>query len=302
MTELQLSLLVDMESPQGVLNEVRTIIHLMVPEFHFQQIELVFNDIVRLFRGEYPGYRKCSTEYHDLKHTTDTFLAMARLMHGAMIGGRDFTGAKVNLGLICALMHDTGYLQTLDDNNGTGAKYTRIDTRRSIGFMDNYLNGHGFPREDFKHYPQILMCTGLDTKVDEIRFKSPDTELLGKILGTADLLGQMADRIYLEKLLFLYYEFREARVMGYENELDLLRKTTDFYAVIRRRFAIDLDHLNEYVRLHFKVCWNLDRDLYMEAIDKNIKYLKFLLHEHEKDYREHLNRGGVVKKLREKQI
>jgi hypothetical protein len=302
MTELQLSLLLDMENPQRVLDEVKTIVLMMSPEFDFTQTERVFKDIVRLFSGEYPGYQTCNTEYHDLKHTTDAFLAMARLMHGAMIEGRALSPETINLGLICTLMHDTGYIQTLDDNHGTGAKYTRIDTRRSIGFMDTYLGEHGFPPEAFKHYPQILMCTGLDTRVNELQFRSPEIELLGKLLGTADLLGQMSDRTYLEKLLFLYYEFKEASIMGYEQELDILKKTIDFYTMIRRRFSVDLDNLNEYVRPHFKVCWNLDRDLYMEAIEKNMDYLKFLLTEHEKDYREYLNRGGVVERLRERQV
>ena len=31
----------------------------------------------------------------------------------------------------------------------------------------------------------------------------------------ADLVGQMSDRAYLEKLLFLYYEFKEAGFPGY---------------------------------------------------------------------------------------
>jgi hypothetical protein len=302
MTELQLSLLVNMENPQSVFDEVKTILRLMLPEFHFDLMDHIFNDIIRLFRGEYPGHRKCSTEYHDLRHTTDAFLAMARLMHSVTIDGQPLTEQQVNLGLICTLMHDTGYIQTLDDNNGTGAKYARIDTRRSIGFMDTYLAEHQFPSETFKNYPQILMCTGLDTRVNEIQFRSPEIGLLGKLLGAADLLGQMSDRTYLEKLLFLYYEFKEARIMGYEQELDILLKTIDFYTMIRKRLSADLDSLNELVHLHFKVCWNVDRDLYMEAIDKNMDYLKFLLEEHQKDYRAYLNRGGIVNKLYEKQI
>ena len=302
MTELQLSILVNMEHPQSVLDEVRTITLMMFPHVDFSQVERVFRDIVRLFNGEYPGYRTCTTEYHDLRHTTDAFLAMARLMHGVMVGGTELTVEGVNLGLICTLMHDTGYIQTLDDEGGTGAKYTRIDTRRSIGFMDRYLTESGFPREQFRYYPQILMCTGLDRKVSEIDFRSPQTELLGKMLGTADLLGQMADRIYLEKLLFLYYEFKEARMIEYDSELDLLKKTIDFYDMTKKRLATELGGINESMHYHFKVCWNVDRDLYMEAIEKNIEYLTFLLDQHEEDYREHLSRGGVVRRLREKQM
>ena len=286
-----------MEHPQSVLDEVKTIILMMFPHFDFVQVDRVFTDIVRLFLGEYPGYSKCTTEYHDLKHTTDAFLAMARLMHGIMVGGKSITKEQVNLGLICSLMHDTGYIQTLDDDVGTGAKYTRIDSRRSIGFMEKYITSSGFPRENFRYFPQILMCTSLDKKVSEIGFRSQETELLGKILGTADLLGQMADRIYLEKLLFLYYEFREAGIIEYDSELDLLKKTDVFYAMTKKRLAVELDSLNEYMHYHFKVYWNMDRDFYMESIDKNKDYLNFLIGNHEKDYREHLTRGGVVKKL-----
>jgi hypothetical protein len=83
MKEIQFSNMVNMEDPQSVFDEVRTIVLMMFPEFDFGILNRVFKDIVRLFRGEYPGYRKCNTEYHDLKHATDTFLAMARLMQGS---------------------------------------------------------------------------------------------------------------------------------------------------------------------------------------------------------------------------
>jgi len=302
MKEIQLSRMVNMEDPQSVFDEVRAIVLMMLQEFDFDTVDRVFRDIVRLFRGEYPGYRKCNTEYHDLKHATDTFLAMARLMHGAFVGGENLNREHVNLGLMCALMHDTGYIQTLDNDVGTGAKYARIDTRRSIVFMEKYIADKGFSKEDFRNCPDILICTGLDTKINEIRFESREIELLSKMLGTADLLGQMADRTYLEKLLFLFYEFREGGVRGYDNELDLLKKTIDFYTIIRKRFASELDSVNEYMRYHFKVRWNLDKDLYMEAIENNINYLKLILENHEKDYSDHLNRGGIVRRLSEKRI
>jgi hypothetical protein len=297
MSALQISLLVNMENPQSVFDEVKTIVSLMVPEFQFDIIYHVFDDIVHLFRGDYPGYQECTTGYHDLKHTTDVFLAMARLMHGASISGQFLTEDQIKLGLICALMHDTGYIQTLDDNSGTGAKYIQIDARRSIGFMYTYLKEHRFPHEAFTYYPQILKCTSLDIKLNEIQFDSSEAKFLGKLLGTADLLGQMSDRTYLEKLLFLYYEFKEAGIMGYEQEFDILLKTIDFYTMIRNRLSADLDNLNDLVRLHFKVCWNINEDLYMKAIDQNMAYLKFLLEEHQNDYRDYLNRGGIVKQL-----
>jgi len=186
MEKMQLSRIVNMENPESVLDEVRAIVIMMFEEFDFDILNHIFKDIMRLFRGEYPGYRKCNTEYHNLKHTTDTFLAMARLVHGAFISGEKFTSNQVNLGLICALMHDTGYIQTLDDEMGTGAKYTGIDTKRSIVFMDNYIADSGFSKENFKHYPNILICAGLDAEIKKIQFNSRQTELMCKMLGTAD--------------------------------------------------------------------------------------------------------------------
>ena len=122
------------------------------------------------------------------------------------------------------------------------------------------------------------------------------------MLGTADLLGQMADRDYLEKLLFLYYEFREGNVLGFENELDLLKKTIDFYTSINERFVRELGNLNKYMIYHFKERWNINKDLYQEAIERNIEYLKYILDKHEKNYHYYLRRGNIVTKVSKKKV
>lgn len=299
MRETQLSQIIKTQDPQSVLEEVKTIVLMMIPEFDFEILNLVFKDVVRLFHGEYPGYRKCNTEYHNLKHTTDTFLAMARLMHGLFLNGETLSEEKVNLGLTCALMHDTGYVQTLDDEGGTGAKYTRMDTKRSIVFMRKYIADTGLPKGKFRHYAQILKGTSLEIRTSEIPFRSREIEMLCKMLGTADLMGQMADRIYLEKLLFLFYEFREGAVAGYDTEMGLLKKTADFYAMTKKRIAGELGGMNKYMGYHFKARFDLDRDLYAEAINKNMTYLSFILEKYMKAYRDHLRRGGVVEALKE---
>lgn len=297
MEPVQLSRLVDMENPHAVLNEVENIVSTLYPDFDFEMLNHVFTDIVQLFGGEYRGYSRCQTQYHDLKHTTDTFLAMARLIHGAILKGENLTRDQVMLGLLCALMHDTGYIRSLDDEGSTNTHDVLTDIRRSIAFMDRYLSDHGLSPEIFNHCSVILTCTDLSADITEIHFPSREIELLAKLLGTADLLGQMADRTYLEKLLFLFYEFRDGGVMGYNNELDLLKKTRDFYAMIRQRITKDLSGVTEYMRHHFKARWDLDRDLYTEAVENHISYLKFILKHHEKDYRNYLRRGGLVKRL-----
>jgi hypothetical protein len=300
MEDLQLSLLLNMENPESVFDEVWKTLHLKYKGLNFGTLEDVFKDIQRLYNGEYPGYRKCNTEYHNLKHSTDAFLAMARLLHGAYVRGEILSTENVSLGLVCALMHDTGYIQTIDDGEGTGAKYTRVDTLRSIDFMGKYIADHGLPEEDFRDYALVLKGTSLDAKISEIQFRSRETELLCKMVGTADLLGQMADRIYLEKLLFLFYEFVEAGIGGYYTELELLKKTLDFYAMARARLTDELGDVKRFMLDHFQARWNLDRELYMEAIEKNITYLEFTLENYEKEYRDHLRRAGIVEKIKKR--
>ena len=101
--------------------------------------------MVKLFRGNYPGYQKCNTWYHDLKHTTDCLLAMARLLHGASLNGLPLPDRDVVLGLTAALFHDTGYIQAEDDLEGTGAKYTLVHVERSVAFMEKYFARPAFP-------------------------------------------------------------------------------------------------------------------------------------------------------------
>jgi hypothetical protein len=289
--------LINMDKPLHVLREVERIVAMIFPNFDPTPIRVVFDHILALFRGEYPGYRRCNIFYHDLKHTTDCFVAMTRLMHGACLEGVRLSEHQVWLGLISSLMHDTGYLQSVDDDSGTGAKYTLTHVQRSIDFMERYFKENGLIRGDFLLCRSCLECTDFDTDLTEIDFESYEHEMLAKMLGTADLLGQMADRTYLARLPFLYLEFTEGGVPGFRNELDLLSKTPDFWEYAKLRFTRDLSNVDRFMRYHFALRWELDRDLYREAIEMNISYVKHLVEKHPNNYRKHLRRGGLMKIL-----
>jgi len=293
---LQLSNLVNMESPEAVFNEVKTIALMMFPTFDIPLLEHVFENFLRLFKGQYPGYRACDTTYHDLKHTTDTFLAMMRIIHGADITDQTFSQHNLMLGLISALFHDAGYILR-DDEIGPGARYTQIHIKRSIAFVDGYLVSEGFTREDADFCRNVLDCTGLDVNIGAMAFVSQENELLGKMLGTADLLGQMADRTYLEKLPFLYDEFHIAGIKGLGSELDFFKNTIGFVAMTRRRFQDDLGGVNRYMRPHFQVRWGIDEDLYMRAIDNSLAYLEQILQTRPDNCRRCLRRAGVLRHL-----
>ncbi len=292
---IQLANLVDMERSDPVFAEVERIIATMRPGFDFSLIERVYRDVQSLFRGELTEYKKCNTRYHDLRHTMAVLLALARLMDGCSIEGRPLSDKGVNLGIVCGLMHDSGYMQERDDATGTGGKYTLVHIPRSIDYMHRYFARDPVMGPEIPHFGDILYCTGVNVRIREIRFASPEIELLGKMLGTADLLGQMADRQYLERLLFLYREFSEAGVPGFASELDLLRKTAGFYGAIKERFDGDLGGLHRYMLPYFRVRLNIDRDLYAEAIERNMRYLQHILDNHHGEYLRHLRRGSGKK-------
>jgi hypothetical protein len=290
-----LVLMADMADPQSVFEEVCRIFTVLHPMVDFTVLNRVFNDVVKLFRGQYPGYRECNTWYHDLKHTTDCLIAMARLLHGASLNGLTLPERDVTLGLIAALLHDTGYLQLDDDLTGTGAKYTLVHVERSVAFMERYFSHAGFSSQDLDYCRCCVHCTGLEVRIREVKFESAYHQAVGCMLGTADLLGQMADRTYLERLPFLYREFEEARVPGFESELDLLKKTPAFWEFTQQRFTRELGNVDRHMRAHFRVWWGLDRDLNRDTIEKNIAYLNFILEHHTNNYRQYLHRGGVMK-------
>jgi hypothetical protein len=127
--------LVDPADPKKVFDEVKYIVSLMTDEFDHDRFDTLFDEIVKLFNGEYPGYQVSKTKYHDLEHTHSVVLATARLMHGCFIAGEAFRPHTIFLGLAANLFHDTGLIQTDNDTNGTGAKYTIGHEERSIDFM-----------------------------------------------------------------------------------------------------------------------------------------------------------------------
>jgi len=270
--------LIDVSDPEIVLKEIKQIIALTVEGYDPSKLEMVYTDIVTLFRGEFPGYQASNTKYHDLEHTNSVALASARLIHGCTLAGMVFDVDNLLLGIYASLFHDVGLIQTKDDKVGSGAKYTVGHEKRSIVFIRKYLSQKGFPNQQIDDCSHLIMCTILNLPPKEIPFRLPEIETLGKIVGTADLMAQIADRYYIEKLLLLFQEFQEAGVPDFSTELDLLKKTEGFYKnVAKQRLAHDFSGISTNMTAHFKQRWDVEKDLYSESIQKNIDYLRILL-------------------------
>ena len=247
--------------------------------------------IESLYAGRFPGYRRCLVEYHDLRHTMDVLLASARLLDGYNLEGTPLPpGLACDL-LAAALLHDTGYVQEEWDTAGTGAKYTRNHEQRSVEFARRNAAAFGVQERSLGGIARMIQATDLKLDFAAIPYTSDDERAAGAILASADLLGQMADRDYLEKLLFLYYEFREAGIPGNDTEFDILRKTRGFYESTRKRLEVTLSGMHRLARLHFHERYGVDSNLYLVAIERQMAYLDAIIADSTTNFRHKLHRG-----------
>jgi hypothetical protein len=244
-----------------------------------------------LYAGGFAGYRRCLVEYHDFRHTMDVMLASARLLDGYNLTRGPLPAGLASDLLLAALLHDTGYVQEDWDTEGTGAKYTREHERRSVEFLRRNAGAFGVSEAALPGLARMIEATDLKVEFSGIPYVSEAEKTAGAILGSADLVGQMADREYLEKLLFLYYEFREAGIPGNDTEFDILRKTRGFYDLAVRRLHVTLLGTHELAKLHFRQRWGEDRNLYTVAMERQIAYLERIIADSTTNFRHKLHRG-----------
>ena len=277
-------------------NKAVDIIRRISPAYEFPFARILFNDIVRLFRGEYPGYCSIGTLYHDLPHTLDVFLCAARLMHGVHVSGTRLTDKEITLIMMAALMHDIGYAQLRGEEDGTGAQYTQDHVNRSVEFMRRYLIEQHFPPDLATPLELLIQSTNHVLSFSRIDFPDERARLLGQIISSADLVGQMADRTYLEKLLFLYLEFNEAHMDNFQSKYALLCNTCRFYENTRKVLDSELGGIHTRLTFHFNDLFGVERNYYLESMDKNIAYLSKVVSLGETEYLSMLKRGGIVEK------
>ncbi len=287
------------DSSDEVLHEVLEILGLISSDLNTEPVRDVFDAAERLYNGDFPGYSACNTGYHDFRHAMDTLLAMARLVHGAVLADNSFSERQIITALTAAILHDTGYIQEQSDTQGTGAKYKANHEQRGMDFLSRHGFEFGLSGEEIEAGRSIILCTDMDIDISTISFSSARIELLCKMLGTADLMAQLAGRRYLEKLLYLYYECEEAGIGDYKNEVDILHKAIDFYDFFYERLKNPLDGVDRFMRLHFASRWGIDKNLYREMIDRQKNYLLKILKLPHADPRDCLRRDGIVKKIRE---
>jgi HD domain len=286
------------DDPDVVWEKVTDIVRRINPAYDFSLVQSAFTDVLKLFRGEYPGYCAIKTLYHDLPHTLEVLLCSARLMHGVHVSGDHLKDEEITLIMLAIMMHDVGYAQREDEENGTGAQYTQTHVQRGIEFMRRYLTERNVAPAITTALTAMIMGTEHNRPFGRIDFSNERSRLLARIVATADIAGQMADRIYLEKLLFLFLEFKEAHFGSYQSIYDLLRKTNRFYETTREKLDGALGGIYKKFEFHFKDTLGIHKNFYLDAIEKNMAYLSKVVEHSEEELFGMLKRNGVVDKLR----
>ena len=284
--------------PKIVWVKTTDIIRRMNPAYDFTLVQSVYEDVLRLFRGDYPGYSSIKTLYHDLPHTLEVLLCGARLMHGVHVSGDHLTDEEITLIMLAILMHDVGYAQRRGEETGTGAQYTQTHVQRGIEFMRRYFAERKFPPSVAVAVTGMIMGTEHNRPFKQTDFNDERACMLARIVATADITGQMADRIYLEKLLFLFLEFKEAHFGSYQSMYDLLCQTNRFYESTREKLDSALGGIYKKLEFHFKDTMGVGKNYYLESIEKNMRYLSEIVAYNEAEFFSMLKRNGIVEKTR----
>lgn len=180
----------------------------------------------------------CNCPYHDMEHTilvTDVGLTILR---GRLISQGDVSPHEWLHVVIALLFHDIGYLRGLLRDDDTDSYIIDASGKRitpPVGATDAFLMPHHvnrsciFVQERFAGDPGIDAATAAGY-IEMTRFPVPAEphyqrlDSFGALVRAADLIGQMGDPLYPQKLSRLYMEFvetGEAERLGYSNPAEL---------------------------------------------------------------------------------
>lgn len=272
---------VDLEDPAQIETAVQGILdRRYAGGYDTALLHLAMTDVARAYCGEYPGLLRCDALYHDLRHSLDTALTMARMLDGCAHvhppgAAAGIDAAHALLGILLALFHDIGLLRRDSEEHLWGPVLYPVHEERGVAFVQAYLSNTSL--SPFAGEARLIMAT-------KLVFKIPDSwtaqeRLLASLVATADLVSQTSDRCYLEKCRdFVYSEFSAFGLAGkpdslYPSSRMLLEKTPAFVEdFLQKRLDEELLGVRQYLRIHMR-----GADPWGKAMRRNVAYLKELI-------------------------
>jgi len=195
------------------------------------QIRKNADQVIRIIAGS-------NTLYHNFEHTIQVTLVGQALLQGKLKAENNSITPEIWLNFIMSLLcHDIGYVSDLDlanepvskiDNNASDAVLMSVHIDRGKRFVEE-----SFSQQNGIDIEFIQDC------IERTRFPIPEiggyqcTDDFPGLVRGADLIGQLSDPRYLNKLPAVFYEFEENgynEVTGYKQPGDLLSGYVDFYS------------------------------------------------------------------------
>lgn len=294
-TDYDVTNTINVTNTQDVCREVERLFYEITHAGFYQPLERSFEIFEALYEGKHPDYHRCDTDYHNKQHVLDVTLATIRLIAGRernVASKNRFTAHQIAVAVITALFHDVGYLRKTDETHVKhGAEHTKIHVSRGADFLGGHMKAIGMGKYAAIS-KQLVHFTGYEQVIERIAVPSSKYRELGNIIGTADVIAQMADRVYLEKCRnYLYPEFVKGGMCEqkdaagrtqilYSSAEELLRKTPSFMInVFDQRLTDSFDACFRYIEDYFHGI-----NIYLINIQKNFVYLSNHLGIHNSDH------------------
>lgn len=260
------------------LDEILFLAEKICPSFNLALLREIHGDLNSYFSGSSPDFQKNTLPYHNLRHSQMVVLASARLFHGLYCNKVPILEETLFKGLLAAYFHDTGMLLEQGDPTQCATKYLEGHEERSIQFLANYVNQKNLGEDVARDCAIIINYTNLERDPTTLPDHSHDIQLAGQVIGSADILAQMADRYYLECLPLLFNEQETGGINQHKSALELMEHTANFYHnIVSKRLTTTFSNTSQAMQTHFRERYKIDRNLYRENIDKNILYLKSII-------------------------
>jgi hypothetical protein len=191
---------------------------------------------------------RSSAAYHNLEHTILATLTGQELLIGKRLSGEEVSAEDWVHYLLSLLCHDIGFirgscqadrLRVCNYTTGIDGEMVTFDCSHTDACFSPYHVDRSkcFVAEQFQGQP-LLDVDRIQQCIEFTRFPVPkdsfyqDTISYGGLTRAADLVGQLSDPRYLDKLPDLFAEFEEVgfnKIVGYKTPDDMRRAYPDFY-------------------------------------------------------------------------
>jgi len=186
--------------------------------------------------------------YHNVEHTILVTLVGQEILRGKHILEGSVSPQDWLTLIVSWLCHDIGYVKGICHNDqpdqrlyviglddmmislpqgATGASLTSYHVDRGKRFVEEYFGAHPF-----------IDCIAVKRNIELTRFPVPaddahqDTTNYPGLTRAADLIGQLSDPLYLQKIPALFGEFEESganKILGYHDPGQLRQNYPNFF-------------------------------------------------------------------------